>query len=235
MFFPANSTGIARARSAAWPRERDEAGEGAASFSGTRKPHLYSVDGASGIRGRALRSRRMRCFKKRKGVNADGAEPLGKGAAAVCLRQNENPRVVGGSRSGPAYFICRGLFCLAPAILLPYFSHNASACMSLISRDATPFAPWSPLFPGCTQRQTRNRSRGRWRSLTSYHSLLVSLGLSSWGAGRAADDEKFIRPQSCERSPVWVYSSTRGIQRDEEVFRGFLGSACSDEWKPRTP
>lgn len=32
-------------------------------------------------------------------------------------------------------FICRGLFCLALAILLPYFSHNVSACMSLISRD----------------------------------------------------------------------------------------------------
>lgn len=50
LFFVANSPRIALRRS--------------------RKPHLYSVDGVGRIGGALSGSRQMRCFKKRKGVNA---------------------------------------------------------------------------------------------------------------------------------------------------------------------
>lgn len=50
------------------------------------------------------------------------------------MNKKERKTVAAGA-GDPAYFICRGLFCLASAILLPYFSHNALACMSLILRD----------------------------------------------------------------------------------------------------
>lgn len=119
-----------------------------------RKPHLYSVDGVGRIGGALSGSRQMRCFKKRKGVNARAKRDRAKNSE---MNKKERKTVA----RDPAYFICRGLFCLASAILLPYFSHNALACMSLISRDTL------------SLRAITTRSGGEtWCILTSYHSVV---------------------------------------------------------------
>lgn len=117
LFFVANSPRIALRRSR------------------SRKPHLYSVDGVGRIGGALSRSRQMRCFKKRKGVNARAKRGRGRAGGAGEMNKKERKTGVATRAEDLAYFICGGLFCLASAILLPYFSHNALACMSLISRD----------------------------------------------------------------------------------------------------
>lgn len=82
------------------------------------------------------------------------------------------------------------LFCLAPAILLPYFSHNADACMSLYFTRDQPLPPLPLDHP--PPRQTRDRIRILFFNVLSF---IARAAAFYGGVTSVADnhDEKFIR------------------------------------------
>ena len=85
------------------------------------------------------------------------------------------------------------LFCLAPAILLPYFSHNAAACMSLyFTRDY--FTNLSLLSPSTILRHVKREIESGF-FFFNVLSFIARAAAFYGGVTSVADnhDEKFIR------------------------------------------
>jgi len=78
----------------------------------SRKPHLYSVGDIGRIGGALSRSRQMRCFKKRKGVNARakrGRAPEARGRSGE-MNKKERKTVAAGAGDFPRISYAGGCF-----------------------------------------------------------------------------------------------------------------------------
>ena len=101
------------------------------------------------------------------------------------------------------------LFCLAPAILLPYFSHNAAACVCLfISRETNPL----PRRSSATSNERSNPDS--FFFLTSYHSLLAPLFMEGLQASRTTTMKS-----------LYVYSTSIGEGTD------FFWKSSPEKWE----